>query len=77
MEFMDAPDETKLKGILLAIELQSEHPLAEAVVKELQQQNVAPVLVNKINSITGKGISAEYNNKRYLVGNLKLLWDNG
>ncbi|HLL42614.1 MAG TPA: copper-translocating P-type ATPase, partial [Segetibacter sp.] len=75
LEFMDAPDETELKGILLAIELQSEHPLAEAVVKELTQQNVTPASVDNINSITGKGIRAEYNDKRYLIGNSKLLWE--
>lgn len=73
LEFINTSDEARLKGILLAMELQSEHPLAEAVANELKKQNVVPVPVNKINSITGKGISAQYNNKSYLTGNLKLL----
>jgi Cu2+-exporting ATPase len=71
--FMNTLDETDLKRILLAMELQSEHPLAEAVVKELKRNNVLPLQINNINSITGKGISAEYNNRRYLIGNLNLL----
>jgi Cu2+-exporting ATPase len=61
---------------LLAIELQSEHPLAEAVVKQLKAENITPVLLHKIDSITGKGIAASYNNKTYLIGNTKLMADN-
>jgi P-type Cu2+ transporter len=66
----------ELKGILLAMELQSEHPLAEAVTTALQEANVATVSINQISSITGKGISSRYNNKNYVVGNLKLLSEN-
>ncbi len=59
------------KGILLGMEKQSEHPLAEAVVKYLDQTEAAQV--NNFSSITGMGGSAVYQNETYLVGNTKLL----
>jgi P-type Cu2+ transporter len=63
----------KLKSILLAIEMQSEHPLAEAVVRFLQKEKTAPVSLEQIDSITGKGVAARYDGNQYFVGNTRLL----
>lgn len=63
----------KLKSILLAIEMQSEHPLAEAVVRFLQNEKTAPVSLEQIDSITGKGVAARYDGQQYFVGNARLL----
>lgn len=63
------------KQILIAIEKQSEHPLAEAVVSFYKDEN--SVNVNHIESITGKGVKAHYNGEYYFVGNKKLLSENG
>lgn len=60
--------------ILLSIEKQSEHPLAEAVVKHLE--DVSTVALSLFDSITGKGAKANYNNETYFVGNKKLLAEN-
>lgn len=60
--------------ILLSIEKQSEHPLAEAVVKHLE--DVSTVALSLFDSITGKGAKANYNNETYFVGNKKLLTEN-
>ncbi|WP_343670282.1 heavy metal translocating P-type ATPase [Chitinophaga sp.] len=62
-----------LLPVLLAMELQSEHPLALAVVDHLQEAGVQPVKLSRIESITGKGIAATYNGHRYLAGNAALL----
>jgi len=62
------------KDILLSIEKQSEHPLAEALVKHLN--NVATTSLTYFESITGKGAKASYDNETYFVGNKKLLTDN-
>ncbi|MBN8676545.1 MAG: copper-translocating P-type ATPase, partial [Chitinophagales bacterium] len=62
-----------IKSLLLAIEMQSEHPLAEAVVRKLKEENVVPVDLNKIESITGKGVTADYKGKKYFAGNSKLI----
>lgn len=61
------------KSVLLAIEAQSEHPLAEAVVQYLNHENIQPVTLNRIESVTGKGVIATYNGKTYLIGNEKLM----
>ena len=63
-----------LKQILLSIEKQSEHPLAEAVVYYLKEINT--VHIHHIESITGKGVKANYKEINYLVGNRKLLVEN-
>jgi P-type Cu2+ transporter len=63
-----------LKQILFSIERQSEHPLAEAVVKYFA--NIEAVSVSSFESITGKGAKAIYENENYFVGNKKLLAEN-
>lgn len=59
--------------ILLAMEIQSEHPLAEAVVAYFKSNGVKPVDLNSIESITGKGIMANFNGTTYVTGNQKLM----
>ena len=61
-------------NILLTIEKQSEHPLAEAVVKHLE--GAETISLSAFDSITGKGIKAAYNNETYFAGNKKLLAEN-
>ena len=61
-------------GILASIENQSEHPLAEAVIKYLYTKNYLPV--HHFESMTGFGAKAIINDKLYYVGNLKLLQSN-
>lgn len=72
IEWLNNDDATK--GILLSIEKQSEHPLAEAVVKHLD--GVQTTTLSLFDSITGKGAKANHNNETYFVGNKKLLAEN-
>lgn len=67
-------NEDTAKEILLSIEKQSEHPLAEAVVKHLG--DVAATSLSMFDSITGKGAKADHDNETYYVGNKKLLAEN-
>lgn len=62
------------KDILFSIEKQSEHPLAEAVVKHLE--GTATTSLTKFGSITGKGAKADHNDETYFTGNRKLLTEN-
>jgi len=66
----------EIKQILLAIELQSEHPLAEAVCKKLKEEKVIAVTLEKIESITGKGVKAFYAGNTYFIGNKALMIEN-
>lgn len=72
IQWLNNDDTTKT--ILLSIEKQSEHPLAEAVVKHLE--GVEPTNLSNFDSITGKGAKANHNNETYFVGNKKLLTEN-
>jgi len=69
-------EKTELEQILFAIESQSEHPLAEAVKASLKSTIHQHIALDKFESITGKGVIANYNAKVYMVGNQKLLADN-
>lgn len=64
-------DVSTLKNILLSIEKQSEHPLAEAIIQHFSQSEM--VEISQFESITGKGAKAIYNGDGYWVGNRKLL----
>ncbi len=67
------PSET-LKPILLAMEAQSEHPLAEAVVQKLKEEGIKPTTISRFNSITGRGVEAVgSDDTMFYIGNQKLL----
>jgi Cu2+-exporting ATPase len=72
--FWDKEDDSE-KQVLLSIEKQSEHPLADAVVKHLEGEGTLEL--SSFSSITGKGAKALYNNETYFVGNLRLMEENG
>ncbi|CAM3659807.1 copper-translocating P-type ATPase [Flavobacterium saliperosum S13] len=59
---------------LYSIELQSEHPLAEAVVA--QYSGTMPQPVSDFESITGFGVKATIDGEIYFVGNKRLLNEN-
>jgi len=58
-----------LKQILLSIESQSEHPLAEAIIKNLNEELVQTVSIGQFESITGRGVVAIVEGAKYAVGN--------
>lgn len=66
----------KEKAVLLAIESESEHPLADAVVRFLQPEVTDKISVHNFESITGRGVKAEVEGKWYFVGNRRLLEEN-
>jgi len=67
-------DDASNAAVLMSIEKQSEHPLAEAVVKYFE--NTQSVALTDFESITGKGAKAKHNNEPFFVGNKKLLNEN-
>ncbi len=67
-------DNPELKNILASLERQSEHPLAEAILKSLNIQTF--LQVEHFESLTGLGTKAKINVETYLAGNLALLQEN-
>ncbi len=69
-----AAENEAAQAVLLGMEQQSEHPLAEAVVNYYTQLQATPI--THFESITGRGAKAEAAGAAYFVGNKKLLTEN-
>ncbi len=76
----------EVASALFAIESRSEHPLAEAVVRHLSNAAVPSTHrvdlngitnVSQFESLTGKGVKATIDGTPWLVGNRRLLEENG
>lgn len=63
----------KYSRILLTLESQSEHPLAEAVVRYLLEQGLTSRYTGTFESKTGQGVTGVIDGEAYAVGNLRLL----
>jgi P-type Cu2+ transporter len=66
----------ELKQILYSLEIQSEHPLAEAVINALKKENIMAGEVKQFESLTARGVTGVYNTNRYYVGNKQLIDEN-
>ena len=60
-----------------SIEQFSEHPLSKAIVKYSKEKSMSLQEPDSFEIIKGKGLKAEINGKNYLIGNEKLLNENG
>lgn len=72
-----AAERRLLASTVYAIEARSEHPLADAMMRHLEQEGVELISVEDVQSITGRGITAQNNGARYLVGNQALMQEHG
>ncbi|GAB3219947.1 hypothetical protein GCM10027423_50700 [Spirosoma arcticum] len=60
-------DETTLLSITAALEQQSQHPIAQGVVREAKKRQLEFATISDFQSITGKGVSATVDGKRVVV----------
>jgi len=73
----NALSKDEILKIAASMEVNSEHPLGKAVYDEAKEKNVELYEVKKFLSISGRGVIGEVEEKKYLLGNKKLLIDNG
>lgn len=66
-------DEQEMLRMSASLELGSEHPLAEAIVKAAREQNLELEKAENFASITGMGVTGSVGVKTVGLGNLKLL----
>lgn len=72
--FTDTAEQQATAALLAAIEQQTQHPLAEAIVQHLAEQGIAAAHVSgTFESIGGKGIRAVIGDVTYHVGNAQLM----
>jgi len=74
---VEGMDEDDFLALTAAVERESEHPLAEAVVREAQARGVPALTAQGFRNVPGHGASAEVTGRRVLVGNAKLMADEG
>ncbi|MBQ9710157.1 MAG: heavy metal translocating P-type ATPase, partial [Clostridia bacterium] len=60
-----------------AAEKLSSHPLAEAVVEYCKSEGVTELAASGFESVSGRGISAVVNGKKYFIGNVAYMTENG
>ena len=71
VDFQAAPDPAALAllGLVGSVEMKSEHPLAQAIVKECGQRGVALEECTGFQSVSGQGASGLVQGRRIAVGN--------
>ena len=62
--------------IVASIEAKSEHPIAKGIVEEAKERKIEIEKVKKFENVAGLGVTAEYNNEKYIIGNRKLMEQN-
>ncbi|HFK1790174.1 TPA: heavy metal translocating P-type ATPase [Bacillus pacificus] len=67
-------NDKELLSIITALEYRSQHPLASAIMKKAEEENItySDVQVENFSSITGKGIKGIVNGTTYYIGSPKL-----
>ena len=77
IEWVDESKSDQLSSILLAMESQSEHPLAEAVANHLKSDEIKPSPIEGFASLTGQGVTAfDKTGEQYFIGNERLMKTN-
>lgn len=73
-EYIDINGSEESMRVLLSLEMNSEHPLAQAVTTFLS--DIQPVKITSFVNVPGHGVKGEYKETSYYVGNRKLLESN-
>jgi Cu+-exporting ATPase len=68
-------DESELLRLVASAEVDSEHPLATAIVAGAKDRGLELARVTTFDSVTGKGIRATVEGRELLIGNARLLRD--
>ena len=70
-------DEKEILKIVASIENKSEHPIARAIVKKAQDENINLEEIKEFKAIPGFGVEAIIESgEKYLIGNKKLMLEN-
>lgn len=74
---LDNISEKEFLSIAASMEKPSEHPLAEAVLKRAEEENIKLHATESFTALHGMGIEAVINGINYFAGNAKLLTEKG
>ena len=63
--FTDSMDEEEIIDIVVALEKNSNHPLADAILRKFEPKNQLSI---EVENQIGKGLSGDYNGRKYRIG---------
>ncbi|KAF3304594.1 heavy metal translocating P-type ATPase [Carnobacterium sp. PL17GRE32] len=63
--FADSVNEENMIDIVVALEKESNHPLADAILRKFEQKNQLTI---EVENQIGKGLTGDYNGKNYRIG---------
>ncbi len=63
--FADSVNEENIIDIVVALEKESNHPLADAILRKFEQKNQLTI---EVENQIGKGLTGDYNGKNYRIG---------
>ena len=66
-------DQAKLLQAIASLEVQSEHPLAAAIVAAAKEKKLSLLRIKDFQSLTGKGVSGTADGKKIAAGNITLM----
>jgi Cu2+-exporting ATPase len=69
----EGKDQAALEQIFYTLEAQSEHPLAQAIIQAWQDRRSPENNMQTFESLTGLGVTALVNGRRYYAGNRRLM----
>lgn len=70
-------DSKTLLAIAAGLEKNSEHPLAKAIIKYTDSQNIIPYIFDNFKASFGQGVQGIYNNNIYYAGNTSFMEKQG
>ena len=70
-------DETTVLALAASVEKNSQHPLAEAVVRKAEKTGVTADAAEEFDTYGGKGVSARVHGETVIVGNRAIIRDSG
>ncbi|MEX2367130.1 MAG: copper-translocating P-type ATPase, partial [Pseudohongiellaceae bacterium] len=74
---VDGVDESRLLTLAASVENASEHPIAQAIVAGARERDIVPGEVSEFSSTGARGVSGRVGNERVLIGNRRLLDEDG
>lgn len=69
-------DEKEFLQIAGSLENNSEHPLAEAIIEKIKEENIQLNEIKDFTSVSGRGIIGKVSEKKYYAGNIKFMQEN-
>jgi P-type Cu+ transporter len=70
-------DDDDLLRLAAALEAGSEHPLAEAILRGLEEKGLTPEKVSDFEAVTGQGVKGRVGEREALLGNARLMKASG